>query len=151
MYADWKRKTKVEILNNTSKKCNFVLQQFHILRSFMSAPRFRATWGMSLAMKHIWKNCISIASKISQTIKKKSNAFVPTRSYFFAAACFTGPCMLSGFLKWAPHFCIHSLFLLHHEDKVWKDEFHQFFHSIAQEFSVKIESSKNHVPYLRPI
>ena len=75
---------------------------------------------------------------------------MPTRSCFFAAACFTGPCMLSGFLKWAPHFCIHSFFLLHHEDKVWKDEFHQFFHSIAQEFSVKVESSKIHVPRLRP-
>ena len=80
MYADWKRKTKVEILNNTSKKCNFVLQQFHILRSFLSAPRFRPTWGLSLSIKHIWKDCISITSnniccwlsaKISQTIKKK--------------------------------------------------------------------------------
>ena len=62
MYADWKRKTKVEILNNTSKKCNFVLQQFHILRSFLSASRFRPTWGLSLAVKHIWKDCISITS-----------------------------------------------------------------------------------------
>ena len=138
MHADWKKKNKNEILNNISKKCNFALQQFHILRSFLSASRFRPTWGLSLALKHIWKDCISITSnniccwvsaKSHKPSKKKSNAF----------------------LKWAPHFCIHSFFLLDYEDKVWKDECHQFFHSIAQEFSVKIESSKNHVPYLRPI
>ena len=54
MYADWKEKTKLDILHNIFQKRNFVLQQFYILRSFLSAAPFSTNMNLSLMKKQIW-------------------------------------------------------------------------------------------------
>ena len=117
MYTDWKRKTKVEILNNTSKKCNFVLQQFHILRSFLSASRFRPTWGLSLAVKHIWKDCISITSnniccwlsaKSHKPSKKKKQRVLEMSATFLHPLIFPSWLWRQSVKRWMP-----SIFSFH--------------------------------------
>ena len=156
MYPNSKRKMKHEKLNNTFQKCNFVLQQFLILRPLLSARHLRVTYISSLG-SNFGKTDISIISNLccwfwlKQNWKRflfRTHFWLPKHKnhqiskamllcwlvlvhLLLTAASFTDSCVHFGLGKWAPQFCFNCsnafFSTIKFQEEIWREWCHQLF------------------------